>query len=58
MHLQPLRPHSVALLQALEIRAGLRVNDSRNPYRGYSLCELAPASTTQACATYRAARWT
>jgi hypothetical protein len=33
----------VALLQALEIRAGLRVNDSRNPYRGYSLCELARA---------------
>jgi hypothetical protein len=38
----------MALLQALEIRAGLRVNDSRNPYRGHSLCELARDCLSQA----------
>ena len=37
-----------AVAYALEIRAGLRKDDQTNPYRGYTLVELARMSLTQA----------
>lgn len=37
-----------AMAGALEIRAGLRKDDQTNPYRGYTLVELARMSLTQA----------